>query len=424
MSKIIGQKIPLQILFNSQRQNCLPQTILIHGPDGVGKLTSAINFVKSIHCSKKIGFCNRCVSCQLIHYQRHPSLVAFLNDDRLSNIHFYIHSLKNSLSTKPKRLKNELLGELANLLRRVHNNFLSPLVREKKSYEEGIKLTEKQWETLISLGYKLFEKLDSTRADMINKDYDIQKLIETFEKIQNGLDRSLISKQMLDRFLKLSNTLSNEPKIFIIQNIDIINHQIASSLLKILEEPPANHLFILITNNLSNAPREIIAPLRSRSFELSFKKLSIVSQIKIFKDKWGINPKQINNVSLPQNMELFINSFQTKFDHDIFLDIFDEKGYNVARLYEYAKENSVRLIDITTKYRSILNLALNSTNLENSKDLTVSNYKIFSRHLNPSKILLLVSLFDKLENLSMRTNVTSANLILQLFTRMSRILNF
>ena len=341
MGKIFGQKIPLRTLFNAHKRGALPQTLLIHGPKTVGKLESALNFAKSLYCSnKKLGFCDACTSCTHIQFYRHPHLIAFVNDDRLPNIKCYLHILTQALTSKPELVKYQLLGELSNLIRRVNDGFLSPLRAEKKSYPAGVKLTDKQWETQVSLGYRLLAELESASLPLA-KNYDVDTLIQTFEKIQNGLDRTLISKQGLDIFFKLSRSAFHHPKVFILQNIQLINHQIVGGLLKILEEPPPNLMFILISDNISALQANVITPLRSRSFEVPFRALSLSSQKDIFEKKMGLDAKGLKNVPLTQNMENFIRSQKEDNAGTIMLDIFINNCYNTTRLFKTRTGKSI-----------------------------------------------------------------------------------
>ena len=408
MGKIFGQKVPLKILYNANKRDSLPQTILMHGPEGVGKLETAINFVKSIYCvDKKFGFCDNCSSCQNIQFQRSQQVIALTNDDRLPNIKFYLHILTNNLTTKPSFIKYQLIGELGNLLSRIKNAFLLPLSAEKKSYPQGIKLTQKQWEDTISSGYKILEELEKIS---LNKNYNSQLLIETFEKIQNGLDRSIISKQGLDKFFKFSNLSTNKTKVFILQNIQLISYQVTSGLLKILEEPPPNNLFILITKNLSDVPFQIITPLRSRCFELSFKHLSLLSQKKIFKEKMGIDNNKLSATSISQNMFSFINETNNQnIKYDQLLEIFNNKRYNINSLFEYSQQNSLELLKIISYYRNFLDEVILAKK-ENPSNLSIA------------KIHIMLSLLSNVESLIMQTNISEKNLILRLLVGIARII--
>ena len=408
MGKIFGQKVPLKMLFNANKRKALPQTILMHGPENVGKLETAINFVKSLHCtSKKLGFCDRCPSCQEIHFQQSPHLVALTNDDRLLNIQFYIHLLTNGLTKELNYIKYQLLGELNHLLARVNNGFLSPLTAEKKSYPKGVKLTSKQWEDAIGLAYKLIRDLKTVSID---KNYDVDPLIKTFQKIQNGLDRTIISKRGLDKFFKLTEVITDKIKVFILQNIQLINYQSASSLLKILEEPPPNYLFILITQSLSVVPFQIITPLRSRCFELTFNSLSPVSQKKIFNEKMGVSNDKSLTPSISENMYSFIHEKDNiLIKYNPLLEIFNNKTYTVGRLFEYSQKNSLKLNRVISYYRDFLDQVM-AGERKNTANLTIA------------KIQMMLSLLSSIEKLSFQTNISEKNLILRLLARITQII--
>ncbi len=107
-------------------------------------------------------------------------------------------------------------------------------------------------------------------------------------------------------------------RVIIIDTINDLNKSAQNALLKILEEPPVNTLFILITHNISNVPDTIL----SRCLKFSFNALSISDTKEVIAhlsheinaeqiiDMYGINasPGKIVNL-MNNNFEEIIQDF-------------------------------------------------------------------------------------------------------------------
>ena len=107
-------------------------------------------------------------------------------------------------------------------------------------------------------------------------------------------------------------------RVIIIDTINDLNKSAQNALLKILEEPPVNTLFILITHNISNVPDTIL----SRCLKFSFNALSISDTKDVIAhlsheinaeqiiDMYGINasPGKIVNL-MNNNFEEIIQDF-------------------------------------------------------------------------------------------------------------------
>jgi len=69
-------------------------------------------------------------------------------------------------------------------------------------------------------------------------------------------------------------------RICIIDNIDEFSTEASNSLLKIIEEPPKNSLFIIINHNNS----KLLKTIESRSYKLKFNKLSLIDYSDLLKE--------------------------------------------------------------------------------------------------------------------------------------------
>ena len=97
------------------------------------------------------------------------------------------------------------------------------------------------------------------------------RLLERLEKDKGGLSRNISVDQVRSLGELLSVTPSMSPwRAIVIDSVDDLEASAANALLKMLEEPPANTLFFLV----SHAPGRLLPTIRSRCRRLDFGKLS------------------------------------------------------------------------------------------------------------------------------------------------------
>ena len=200
-------------LKKTQSKNKIPNALLFHGNDGVGKELAAIEYAAYINCEAPIDdfACGKCNSCYRIR----------------GNNHEYI-------------------------------NYIFPLPKGKitsKKDDISKSFTEKTLQQYTSeLNKKLenpFHKIHIDRANTI--------LINSIRSIKNKIYKTA------------DNNVYRAIIIFEAEKLCYPNNEAANSLLKILEEPPSQSIFILITskNNL------LLDTIKSRCIELYFPNPSI-----------------------------------------------------------------------------------------------------------------------------------------------------
>ncbi len=90
-------------------------------------------------------------------------------------------------------------------------------------------------------------------------------------QLESGVKKeiSIATTRKIKDFLQLTAAQSNN-KVVIIDCLDKLNHAAANSILKILEEPPANCYFLLVCHNSAN----ILATINSRCQKITLPRLS------------------------------------------------------------------------------------------------------------------------------------------------------
>ena len=75
LSRIVGQDKAIDLLTSAFDSGRLSHAYLFHGPDGVGKETTAIEFARALNCGTGgLSACGECKSCRMVESLSHPDL--------------------------------------------------------------------------------------------------------------------------------------------------------------------------------------------------------------------------------------------------------------------------------------------------------------------------------------------------------------
>ena len=199
-------------LINLKQKERLPNALLFHGNNGIGKEATAIEFSAYINCKQELdeSACGECLSCSKIK----------------NNNYEYI-------------------------------DYIFPLPRGKITSKKDTVIKSFTEKSLAEYNFELKEKLESPFHEIsINGANTI--LINSIRDIKKKLFRA---------------TDQNIQKVVIIFEAEKLchpNQEAANSLLKILEEPPSNSTFILVSSK-SNL---LLDTIKSRCIEVFFQKPS------------------------------------------------------------------------------------------------------------------------------------------------------
>ena len=207
---IIGQQEVIERLIKDAQAGIVPHALLFCGPEGVGKLQTAIAFARYLLCRDKgtaADSCGKCPACVKMDKLVHPDL------------HFVFPVINKSKNAGRSTVSDD----------------------EISTWRETV--LEKQY-----FGFE--EWLSAIDAD--NK----QASIFVTES------ESILSKLSL-------KSVEGGYKIMIIWHAEKMNPQCANSLLKLLEEPPAGTIFILTTD----VPEQMLETILSRTQRIDFKRI-------------------------------------------------------------------------------------------------------------------------------------------------------
>lgn len=235
-SEIIGQEAVKQRLVNSFNDGRLSHAQLFLGPEGSGTLAMAIAYSQYINCPNKTAndSCGTCPSCMKYKALVHPDL------------HFVF-----PIITSPK-FKEPVSDNYITEWRKINN--------ETKSY------------------FNLNGWLEYIDAE--NKQGSIQK------NESSEINRKLNLK-----------TYEADYKTMIIWMADKMNETCANKILKILEEPPPNTLFILIAENTDS----ILATILSRTQMIKMVKIDKVNMLAYIKSEYKLGEEEAQFVTANAN---------------------------------------------------------------------------------------------------------------------------
>jgi DNA polymerase III subunit delta' len=222
-SEIIGQSAVKQRLINTFRDGRLSHAQLFLGPEGCGTLTLAIAYSQYINCQNRTetDSCGTCSSCMKYKGLVHPDL------------HFVFPIITSPKFKEP-----------------VSDHFITEWRKINVETKSNFNLNE--WLEYI---------------DAENKQGSIQK------NESSEINRKLNLK-----------TYEADYKTMIIWMADKMNETCANKILKILEEPPPNTLFILISENTD----AILATILSRTQIVKIPKIDKESMFNYIQAEYGL----------------------------------------------------------------------------------------------------------------------------------------
>mgnify|MGYP003301439646 CR=1 FL=1 len=186
---IVGQQGPIQRLQNYAAQGTVPHALLFCGPEGTGKLQTAIAFASYLLCQGKEkgnDSCGNCPSCYKMARLVHPDL------------HFIFPVINKGGTQNPTLCDDEI----------------------------------STWREFL----------------LENSYFGLEDWVNRLDSSGKQVQISTKEKDTISSKLALKSTEGGY-KIMIIWHPEKMHPNCANSLLKILEEPPAKTVFMLVTDN-------------------------------------------------------------------------------------------------------------------------------------------------------------------------------
>ncbi len=238
---IVGQEQVKQKLIKSVREGRIPHAQLFTGHEGTGKLALAIAYAQFISCLQKgeDDSCGVCPSCHKFNKLIHPDL------------HFVFPIILSERKTDDEGPSGKLSDAF--------------MIQWREVLLENPYITESDWYEMIGAENK-------------------QGIIGTTES------SDVIRKLSMKSF-------ESDYKTMIIWLPERMNQQAANKLLKLIEEPPQNTTFLMVSEN----PTQLLKTILSRTQVIKVPPIHRESIALTLVDRYQMSPSRANDISRISN---------------------------------------------------------------------------------------------------------------------------
>lgn len=297
-------------------QNQLPQSLLLSGKEASGKLTCALEIARILDCTGdengvKGNWLCQCNSC-LKHKQLGATnlIIAGPRDCILE-----IGASKKTLINAVYNQASYLMAARYLFLRSVRKLTLrfSPVL-----WEEDDKAS-KVSSLIAAIDEDMEEILPPRDLPEISK---LEKLVNSIEENCQKLESSYLYNSIpVSQVRRLSvwarlTSADTSKKTIIIENADKMQESVRNALLKILEEPPADCMFILTTTNRGAVMPTILSRVRTYNFY----QRTVPQQLEVIKRVFHDDDTNFNNISEYLNGFLPVSREEIKNNAKLFFD--------------------------------------------------------------------------------------------------------
>lgn len=274
-SDVIGQEVAKKRLIQEVSEGRISHALLMCGPEGIGKLPLAIAYARYINCSNRseTDSCGVCPSCVKINKLVHPDV-----------------------------------------------HFVFPIVKSAKGKKELCDDYIADW-----------------RRFVIENPYF--GFSHWLNEIEAENSQAIIYAKESDEILRKLSLKSSEGgyKFVILWLPEKMHPVCANKLLKLLEEPPAKTVFLLV----SEAPDKILGTILSRAQRFNMKKIDKQSIADVLQQKFNIPPQESLSIAHLANGD-YIKALETihlNEEKQMFFDLF----VNLMRLAYQRKIKEMKL---------------------------------------------------------------------------------
>ena len=325
---IIGQESVVRELKSSLERKELPGSLLFHGPDYSGKLSTALELARSLTCrgeSRAVWGCT-CSSCRAHRTLSQPYTIMaggrYFQDE--------IEASASAFLRVPQAATGYLfIRSVRKLIRR-----FDPVFWDEK--DPAVKKVQPFLSDLEERLRALSPEKELPGDEALKK--AVEKIVKTAEEVSSVRAVNNISIDQIRRLSSWANETSDSRKIIILENADKMLDSARNGLLKILEEPPAMTTFILLTSRKGGIIPTVLSRVRTFSFLERDREMSLDVLKRIFREESG-EYESLREFFLAWNVNL--EAVRKKASR--FLEGVEEKApldrANLESLYGKGKDN-------------------------------------------------------------------------------------
>ncbi|WP_028974013.1 DNA polymerase III subunit delta' [Spirochaeta cellobiosiphila] len=250
---ILYQPTLVNILTREISNKLLPQSMLFVGTPFSGKMTSAIEVGRALMCTESADWGCQCRNCQLHRQLEHTSMLILGQGDFLPEIQSALDVYSRFDKVFSKFVVRRAIRKLT--------------IRFHPLLWEGEEAKMKKFRNLLSSVEDYLDQFALEAPRLNDKDLEKTKkgLLEDCQKLSGFVPKSIPVDQ-IRRIAAWSHQSSNNPKVVIIDKAEQMQDSARNALLKILEEPPHNVFFLLITNQRGSILPTLLSRLRIYNF--------------------------------------------------------------------------------------------------------------------------------------------------------------
>jgi len=385
LENIIGHFNTVHTLKEELQRETLPQALLFNGPIYSGKLSTALEVARVLTCETATGDWNcLCRSCQQQRLMVHPSTL-------LLGARYFMLEISASADVLYRTKKEFAQYLFIRAVRKLLRRFDSILWENEESrIKPALSLAVEIEESLgpLAPGHEL-AKVDGLSGEL-------EKLMKLCEKLASHLKTDNIPVQQIRRVSYWAHLSSqSKKKIIILENADKMVESSRSALLKILEEPPKDLYFFLLTTRKGAMVRTILSRVRPSAFVERTEKTQTEVLQRIFREDtgsyrslreyflaWkGINPVELRKMALKffnrvidrePSVGYVLEEFPELLSSDNAAEVllsFGEELLSLFRSFIREKPGDMPTLEVLEKWTDLLErslIAMNTMNLKSS----------------------------------------------------------
>ena len=270
---IIGQKRVVEELEKAVSTTALPGSLLFSGEHYSGKISTALELARVLSCSRDKSWNCQCKSCESQRLLIHPYIQILGSSLFMDEINTCADIIKRD---QPVYARYMFIRSVRKLLKR-----FDPVLWEgsEPKYKQTAGYAVKAEELLREI------KIDGEISDPVKFSKSIDRIVNECSKIADSYSSDNIPIDQIRRINSWAHTASESVKIVIFENADAMGESSRNSLLKLLEEPPADCFFILTTSRKGAIIPTILSRVRVFNFPERTVEESAEVISSIFRDK-------------------------------------------------------------------------------------------------------------------------------------------
>lgn len=278
---IIGHGKIVSLLSCDLSGGSLPNSLLFYGPRFSGKLSAALELSRVLCCEKDARWGCKCRSCYLNRTLMHPNVLML----GARYFELEIAACADVLRGNPRESSQYLyIRSVRKLTRRFDPIIWDGEGGRIQKVRESIQKTEEMLRDLIP---------PRSLPDTTELENTLDKIRKQVDRITAGFISDNIPIFQIRNIRTWAHlTSSGYPKIVILENAEKMQDGSRNALLKILEEPPENVFFIL----LSQKRQEVIPTILSRLRPYHFMERNEASSREILKRIFKVQGDEFRNL--------------------------------------------------------------------------------------------------------------------------------